>query len=226
MGIKISEMTNAAFLRGGIMGQHEELEISANIGDTGSPATYAAKSQDIAGLAAPFRFIVHEIDTLSSSDDTDAVVIIAKLPMTEVVREMVRYGDYPEYDTTNPDNFPNFNTFSGGSLRFNLLVKFAQNGGNSVVNSVNITCDVVGDGNTWYIAGINSKGNTATGILPLDYPTTSDNNELWPSDISILNDSGIQEIIITARVNLGELTSLTVNTFGSIDGVFYLENLA
>lgn len=226
MGLKISAMTNAYFLRGGAMGQNEELEISANIGDTTSPATYAAKSQDIAGLAAPFRFIINETDTLSSNDDTDAVVIIARIPMTEVVREMIRYGEEQEYDPTNEFDLPTFNTFNGGTLRFNLLCKIMQNGSTFAFNSVNIACDVAGDGTNWYISGINSKGVTQTGqTLPLPYPGT-DNNELWPSNIELDTFNGIQYVVVTARVNLGERDSLTINTFGSIDGVFYLENLA
>lgn len=226
MGIKISQMTETYFLRGGVMSQQEKLEIAANIGDTGTPATYSANSQDIAALSAPYRFIISETDTLSINDDSDQVVTIAKIPMTEVVRELIRYGLYPEYDPNDPFNLPRFNTILGGTLRFNIMFKVYENSGTYPVNNINIACDIVGNGTTWSISGLSSKGGSVSAeTLPLPYPDV-DNNALWPSHVRLLEENEVQYIQIIARVNLGERDSLTIQTLGSIDGVFFLYNFA
>lgn len=222
MGLKISQMNELFFLKGGGSDglDNEFLEIAANEGNPGTLTTFRAKSQDIAALSAPFRFIInHQYETSNASSE----FLLARLSILDIIREQIRYNLETEYEPGNPATYPSFNTFVSGVMKISVVTGLSVDGGSN--NYYSTTVDLTNTGSSWNMQGM--TGNAAIEFQSI--PSANEYGGMIPESISLVTEDDIQGLNVYGKYSTASLptgSTFTYTVFGYVDGTFVLANLA
>lgn len=221
MGIKISEMQHLHFLKGGTDFRHEFVEIAEH--NDGAFSTKSVTTDGIASLGASFRTNVSTNQTRQIEDAGTIDFELGRIYATDLVREQIRYGIYPEYDPTDPYTFPRFNQIDAGIMHINLVMSLYTPGNGT--KHISIIADGICDNNTWSFSGMNSKmGPIPFTTIPRTTPDPG-SDDIWPTGMYFgadFDDKG-DYLSIYTTIAFDASTTATFKTFGYIDTVLAVD---